>query len=76
MGSTTSHYSELQLPEGVYHNRTDYTTHHTSSSLGYSVYIRESKFESSSERSHRYHNESEYGYWLYYIDHIFGTYHV
>jgi hypothetical protein len=40
------------------------------------VYIRESKFESSSERSHRYHNESEYGYWLYYIDHIFGTYHV
>ena len=76
MGSTTSHSSLLQLQGDGHHNQTDYTIHHTSSSLGCSVYIRESKFESCSERSHRYCDESEYGYWLYYIDHICGTHHA
>jgi hypothetical protein len=76
MGSTTSHYSELQLPEGGYHNRTVYTTLHTYSSLVYNVYIRESKFGAGSSHPRRYYGEFECDSWSRYIDHTYGTYHV
>jgi len=40
MGSIVSHSYEPQLPEGVYHNRTDYTTHDNASCSECSEYIR------------------------------------